>query len=80
MVSDCVFPLLLLTPFTFFFYLPVCFVKRENREGRWGGGADLRGEGGGKTMIKMYYIYCMVLKKRYNIIQKQITVDHLKNK
>lgn len=66
MVSDCVFPLFLLSFnsfYSYFFYLPVCFVKRENREVGWGGGSDLRGEEGGKIMIKMYCIYCMVLKK-----------------
>lgn len=65
MVSDCVFPLFLLSfnSFYSYFFSLACLFCKENREVGWGGGSDLRGEGGGKIMIKMYCIYCMVLKK-----------------
>lgn len=51
-----------------FFYLPVCFLKSEKKGINFNGGDDLRGGGGGKTLIR---VNCMI-KKSLKLKKKSV--------
>lgn len=62
--------------FITFFYLPVCFLKSEKKGINFNGGDDLRGGGGGKTLIR---VNCMIKKslKLKKISPAVMTLDNL---